>query len=329
MSLNTQQLRAVTNFRFQQELGIPESAQLSFSMLGQGEYNINYLFTHPVTGQKLVLRKNTGSQMHLSDQIGYEYHALRLLRHSGRTPQPYFVDSQHQMLVMEYLPGRALDYRTDLRLAAECLAQIHAVPVSSDCRLLRPQDPVQAMLNECRQMAGVYLRSQQAPMKTKQQLVRLLDAAEKRRRTQQEMPRCIINTELNSGNFLINGAGKPNYLIDWEKPLIGEAAQDLGHFLAPTTTYWKTDVRLSKEEKEQFLRDYHTASGRKDDFDQLQSRTAMYETMTCLRGISWCAMAWVEYQDPTRPIQNHGTYQKILEYLTEDFLGWIWKNYFA
>ena len=30
---------------------------------------------------------------------------------------------------------------------------------------------------------------------------------------------CCINTELNSTNFLIGGEGKPNYLIDWEKPL--------------------------------------------------------------------------------------------------------------
>ena len=49
---------------------------------------------------------------------------------------------------------------------------------------------------------------------------------------------CCINTELNSTNFLIGGEGKPNYLIDWEKPLFGDPAQDLGHFLAPTTTFF-------------------------------------------------------------------------------------------
>ena len=31
-------------------------------------------------------------------------------------------------------------------------------------------------------------------------------------------------------------------MIDWEKPLWGDPAQDLGHMLAPTTTFWKTDV---------------------------------------------------------------------------------------
>ena len=37
-------------------LGIPAGTQLQFDLLGQGEYNLNYTFAHPVTGQKLVLR---------------------------------------------------------------------------------------------------------------------------------------------------------------------------------------------------------------------------------------------------------------------------------
>ncbi len=39
-----------------------------YQMLAQGEYNRNYVFTHPVTGKKLVLRVNCGSQMHLRHQ---------------------------------------------------------------------------------------------------------------------------------------------------------------------------------------------------------------------------------------------------------------------
>lgn len=30
---------------------------------------------------------------------------------------------------MEYLPGKALDYHTDLKYAAECLADIHSVRI--------------------------------------------------------------------------------------------------------------------------------------------------------------------------------------------------------
>ena len=54
---------------FQNSLGIPSGTELEFRMLAQGEYNMNYLFTHPVTEQQLLLRINMGSQMHLENQI--------------------------------------------------------------------------------------------------------------------------------------------------------------------------------------------------------------------------------------------------------------------
>ena len=119
-------------------LGLSEGDTTAFSLLGQGEYNVNYVFTHPRTGKKLVLRINTGSQMHLEDQIGYEFTALQYLASSGRTPKPLFCDREMGSLVMEWLPGRALDYRTDMDEAAGILADIHSVPVPEGCRLLRP-----------------------------------------------------------------------------------------------------------------------------------------------------------------------------------------------
>ena len=318
--------------RFREALEIPEGAQLNVSPLGQGEYNMNYQFSHPVSGRRLVFRINTGSQMHLEDQIGYEYRALRFLQCSGRTPHVYYVDGSRQLLdqgilVMEFLPGRPLDYHTDLTLAANCLADIHGVP-GADCGLICPADPLGAILQECREMAQVYLDADQGASRTKALLTRFLEAGARWDREAPELSRCIINTELNAGNFLINGPGRGNYLIDWEKPLLGEAAQDLGHFLAPTTTLWKTEVLLTGEEKQAFLSHYHRRRP-ETPMEQLSRRTAQYEAMTCLRGITWCAMAWIEYQDPGRPIQNEATYRKICTYLGDDFLGWLWDHYFA
>lgn len=43
--------------------------QIAYQPLAQGEYNINYWFVHPLTGKKLVLRVNTGSQMHLEIRL--------------------------------------------------------------------------------------------------------------------------------------------------------------------------------------------------------------------------------------------------------------------
>lgn len=140
--------------------------------------------------------------------------------------------------------------------------------------------------------------------------------------------RCCINTELNSGNFLMNGAGKDNYLVDWEKPLYGDPVQDLGHFLAPTTTFWKTDVILTEEEMADFTRKYIQAVNGRFDVSGIEERLNIFIPITCLRGITWCAMAWVEYQEPGRLIRNEETFKKMEDYLKRDFLDMIEERYY-
>ncbi len=230
---------------YRRALALPDEVTEGYAMLAQGEYNRNYLFTHPLTGKKLLLRVNFGSQMHLDDQIGYEYKALKILGTSGRTPKPLYVDGSlkhlpYGVMVMEYLPGHALDYHTDLLIAAACLADIHSVAVPEGTHLIAPANQLRAILEECEEMFAKYQESPMGDEKKKKRIRRMLDLVWKKADSL-ETPRyrCCINTELNSTNFLVNGEGKKNYLIDWEKPLYGEPAQDLGHFLAPTTTSGK------------------------------------------------------------------------------------------
>ena len=86
-----------------------------------------------------------------------------------------------------------------------------------------------------------------------------------------------------------------SYLVDWEKPLLSEPAQDLGHFLVPTTTFWKTDVILTAAEVGDFVRMYLKAVDGRMDTSTIKERLPLFFTVTCLRGISWCAMALREY----------------------------------
>ena len=55
----------VTLPKYREALGLPEEQTEVYELLAQGEYNINYSFIHPVTGKRLLLRVNCGSQMHL------------------------------------------------------------------------------------------------------------------------------------------------------------------------------------------------------------------------------------------------------------------------
>ncbi|MBQ1250367.1 MAG: aminoglycoside phosphotransferase family protein [Clostridia bacterium] len=317
---------------FLRALDLPIGTQLDFTLLGQGEYNQNFLFTHPTTEQKLVLRINTGSQMHLDDQIGYEFSALKNLEASGRTPKALFCDSSRSILpygtlVMEWLPGRPLDYHTDLRTAAEIFADIHCTPVPADHKLLTPAYPAKAIYEECLNMVEHYFTWDQADPAIVCLLRTLIEEIGRLPLTEPSTaPKCMVNTEVNSGNFLINDSGK-SYLIDWEKPLLSEPAQDLGHFLVPPTTFWKTDVILTPEEIRDFVACYEKAVAGRMDTSSLRDRLPLFFTVTCLRGVTWCAMALREYSRPDRPLTNADTFSKIKDYINTDFLQNLLDNY--
>ncbi|SCG82241.1 hypothetical protein DW1_0632 [Proteiniborus sp. DW1] len=317
------------NKDFMERFGIDDSEE--FSMLGQGEYNINYIFYSKAYSEKLVLRIATESQMNLENQIKYEYEALELLNKTNRTPKPIYYDDRKELipygfLVMEYLPGRHLDYKTDLKLAAEALAYIHNEPISKANYLIKPENPIEAIYEECLRMFEKYRLSEYMDIDTRKSIEYLLEKG-KNIKTVDIGNRTIINTELNSGNFLINGEGANNYIVDWEKPLYGYPAQDLGHFLTPTTTFWKTDVILTREEISFFIKEYCKNSNQYKDEEELWASVKNYLSMNCLRGITWCAMAYVEYQDKDKLISNDYTYQKIKSYLSRDFLSMIKDEY--
>ena len=317
---------------FLDKLGLSPQSEISCSPLGQGEYNANFLLQLP-DGEKRVLRLNFGSQMHLEEQIAYEFNALKLLETSGRTPQVYFYDESCQhfsrpYLLMEFLPGRPLRYESDLPYAAAILADIHAVPLPKDHGLIVPEAPAYAIFQECEEMASQYFDWDKGKKEVKELLREMFEVIAKL--PLQSPPgghSCLVNTELNSGNFLINSPKGKDYLIDWEKPLFSEPAQDLAHFLVPTTTFWKTDVILTPQQIQNFYQSYVEAVAGRFTLEGLEERLALYFRTTCLRGISWCSMALREYESPGRSLRNQDTYLKIKSYLEMDFLENILENY--
>lgn len=331
----------VKNKDYRAALGLPEIIDEKYEPLAQGEYNANYLFVHPINDQKLLLRVNCGSQMHLNHQISYEARALSFLADSGRTPEVLWVDedAEYGILVERYLPGKHLDYKNEKQMkgVAACLADIHSIkfpeeetiscnPESADAdtnKLIAPIDSLTAILEECESMISKYMESDLANHAAKNRIRILLDRAWNMAKSRDcSSPyRCCINTELNSTNFLVDNDN--TYLVDWEKPLYGDPAQDLGHFLAPTTTFWKTDVILGEDEIDAWIRNYIDCVGGRYDTSGIEQRTKMFLLITCMRGICWCAMAWVEYQEPDRLLRNESTANKLRQYLSDDFLSMI------
>ena len=97
------------------DLNLSRDTEVEF--LAQGEYNIN--FTLSSFPNKYVFRVNTGSQLQIDNQIGYEFNSLKYLEKSSVTPKVFFVDGSlmyfdYGVLIMEFLEGAPLEYGEEL-----------------------------------------------------------------------------------------------------------------------------------------------------------------------------------------------------------------------
>jgi len=295
----------------------------SVSFLAAGEYNANYLVKSE--DGPTVLRINHGSQLGLGEkQIAYEYRVLQALSGSGVTPLPIACHPHMEplgggALLMGYLPGRALIYQRDLDRAAHIFARVHTVSPARG--MVVQADPVADI---ARESIGLVNRFADHPMERERELLlayhdTILSLAGKTRALFSGEARCLVNTEVNSANFLISDQGA--YLVDWEKAVESYRYQDLAHFMVPTTTLWKTDTILTREEKKYFLLAYKGEACPGMDLDAMIQKTMVMEKTILLRALSWCFMAWYEYTCTDRPMQNKETLAKINQYLSD--IPWI------
>ena len=296
---------------------------MTISFLAAGEYNANYLVDG--ANGNWVLRINHGSQLGLGeDQIAYEFKVLHALAATGVTPHPIACHPHPKplgggALLMSFLPGAPLDYRRDLERAARIFARIHAVPVPAG--LIVQADPVTDI---ARESAGLLDRFADHPRHEARDQIRaylddVLELAEGTRPLFADEALCIVNTEVNAGNFLISEAGA--YLVDWEKAVKSHRYQDLGHFMVPTTTLWKSDIILTPDQKKRFLAAYRHEACPDMDMDELVTKTRVLEQTILLRALAWCFMAWYEYTQTDRLLRNPQTFAKIEQYL--DNIPWI------
>jgi aminoglycoside phosphotransferase (APT) family kinase protein len=286
------------------------------SFLAAGEYNQNFLVQ--CGNKRLVFRINHGSQLGLDDQIGYEFKVLQCVAPSGVTPRPVRVHPDHRpfgggVMLMQHLPGEALVYERDLERAAGIFARIHALPPCP--QLLVQEDPIAAIASESLTLINRY----QGHALTRQR-ARLLDyhgrivrLGEDNRALFAADRLCVVNTEVNSGNFLISP--EEAFLVDWEKAVVSSRHQDLGHFLAPTTTLWKSETLFTPRQKNAFLQAYHRQLPEPPALEELRHLSRIMEQVIILRGLSWCFMAHHEYTHAAKSLTDAGTRSKIELYM--------------
>ncbi|SDP46097.1 phosphotransferase family protein [Desulforhopalus singaporensis] len=296
--------------------------------LARGEYNLNYLVTTATT--KLVFRINMGTQIGRDDQIVYEFNTLRLLEKSGVTPKPYHVDDSREIIdrgigIMEFLEGAHLDYNLDLLGAARTFAAIHSLEITDrHNHLIREDRPLTLIFKECARLVDDYCNSPLADDSISSYLKEVLDWADTARKKESYFHRapffCIVNSEVNSNNFIVNRKRRTTHLIDWEMARWGDPSTDLCHFCSALTTLWKSDYRMTATDRREFIKQYKNHIGCPHLRDSLEDRMKLKDPFVYLRGISWSAMAWAAYQTGFAGIRNETTWQKLQEYMQLDFI---------
>ncbi|MEE8441205.1 MAG: aminoglycoside phosphotransferase family protein [Spirochaetia bacterium] len=302
--------------------------QYEIEFLAAGEYNENYWIR--ANQGEFVFRINHGTQLGLEDQSSYEFDVLGAVYPSGATPQPLKLQPSDPFfprgaMLIEYIPGIRFDYERDWAAAARLFASIHRLPASG--RLIRQATPVADIVAESVELLD---RHSPHPLADTGDLIRdyatdIAEVAGSADLDMQDEQLCIVNTEVNSGNF-ISPSRAPDgrlKLVDWEKAVVSYRYQDLGHFLVPTTTLWKTEFRFSAELRRAFLEEYQAAIHPAVSLDDLDRRTAVLERTIVLRALSWCYMAYVEYTNNDRPLRSAGTFERINLYLENaaSFIG--------
>jgi thiamine kinase-like enzyme len=126
---------------------------------------------------------------------------------------------------------------------------------------------------------------------------------------------CVVNTEVNSNNFIIYG--DEGYLVDWEKAVLSYRYQDLGHFVVPTTTLWKSNYTFDRDSKIRFLKIYSDQLNYRESIDEIVMKTDILEKTILLRALSWCYMAYFEYTQQDRTLKDDTTFKRIQWYLKE------------
>ncbi len=334
------------NVALREALGIGPDAELSCSALGAGEHNDNYVFSAASSPVRYVLRVNVAPQPFHADQVAYEEAALHALAESGRVPRVLYRDSSPDapgagVLVISFCAGQMLDFDAlrpgDLRCAAKIMADIHAVPVDAACLLHRPENSRRELFDECMARYEVYRTSGHADTRISRRAEQLacraralVDAA-----PAPDTPPSIVNTETLSAHFLIPKAsadaaaaadlrapfaGDPGSFVDWERPLVGDPAQDLAYFTAPTTTFWDSERFLSAQEEADFIECYWREMDGRIPRGNFEERYPAWRALTALRSTTWCCKAWAQCAGRPESHPSAKAREKLSAYLSDDFL---------
>jgi hypothetical protein len=84
---------------------------------------------------------------------------------------------------------------------------------------------------------------------------------------------------------------------------------------------------MSEADKKVMMDAYKNAIADPHLRDTIEERTRLRDPFNGLRGVSWCAMAWVQYQRGDHLLKNPDTYRKLSMYVDIDFVRGLFDPY--
>jgi hypothetical protein len=77
---------------------------------------------------------------------------------------------------------------------------------------------------------------------------------------------------------------------------------------------------MSSKDQQSMMNAYKESIADSHLRDTIEERTRLRDPFNCLRGVSWCAMAWVQYRRGDHLLKNKDTFRKLSMYVNLDFL---------
>jgi hypothetical protein len=253
----------------------------------------------------LLLRVPRLSQFGLEPEVNlaYQIACFERAQPSGATPAIHGVLAvedriPYGALVVEEIVGRAPRLPNDMARLADCIADIHMVPVPPEnarAPLTVHGDAVSGTLGFIETQAAYLPDAGLAPETARQIADELAWARDfAAASSSADQPITLVGTDTHPGNFMVEASGRAVF-VDLEKALYGSPAVDLAHASVYTSTMWDPEIAsvLDREAVEAFYGRY-LARVPAALADALRPWLAPLRRLTWLRTTTWCAKWRVE-----------------------------------
>ncbi len=238
------------------------------------------------------LRAYSNENFLQNNRAEYEFNILKLLAGNQISPAPYFLDKDFLggMIISELITGNELQPGFDNYKAAGLFSKLHSLKIE------KPEGieavTILDLLHDSKLFTVPDISRRH--LYAKKVLLDFYDKTEKIVNDNSEIFRddevCLVNRKVKSSDFSINS--DRCYLLDWEKTVLSHFYLDLAHFISPTNRLNGSYLVFNDNEKNSFLRVYHSISDRKVFYDEFVFKTFLFEGTVVLGTISWCYMAF-------------------------------------